>query len=142
MGRCGASAIVAALALARSHARAQGYGVDSDVAARDARVEAERHAWRPPPPGVSVTESKPAYVQVQATAFFGDGLRFNNPYRLATPLGSSAESISRTAAYIDIGAATFLGDPLGFQHGAALRFSASIEGVSQVVMTPSYVLWR
>ena len=30
--------------------------------------------------------TKPGYVQLFASVYFGDGLRFNNPYRLATPL--------------------------------------------------------
>jgi hypothetical protein len=87
-------------------------------------------------------EPKPGYAQLFATAFVGDGLRFNNPYRLATPLGSDAESLSRTASYVDVGAAMTLGDPLGFQHGAALRMTASVEGVTQYVLTPAYLLWR
>jgi hypothetical protein len=87
-------------------------------------------------------ESKPGYTQIFATAFVGDGLRFNNPYRLATPLGSDAESVSRTASYVDIGAAMTFGDPLGFQHGAALRLTSALEGISQQVFTPAYLLWR
>jgi hypothetical protein len=88
------------------------------------------------------TASKPGYTQLFATAFLGDGLRFNNPYRLATPLGSDAESISRTASYVDVGAAMTFGDPIGLQHGGALRLSSAVEGVSQQVLTPAYLLWR
>ena len=86
--------------------------------------------------------AKSGYVQLFATTFVGDGLRFNNPYRLATPLGSSAESISRTASYVDVGLAATLGDPLGWQHGVAFRISRSLEGVGQSVLTPSYFLSR
>ncbi len=86
--------------------------------------------------------TKPGYAQLFATVMGGDGLRFNNPYRLATPLGGDAESVSRTNAYIDIGLAMTLGNPLGFQHGAALRTTVGVEGVGQVVMTPSYFVWR
>ena len=86
--------------------------------------------------------TKSGYAQLFATSFFGDGLRFNNPYRLATPLGSSAESISRTASYADVGGAVTVGDPLGLQHGLALRMSFALEGVSQAVMTPSYFIYR
>ena len=86
--------------------------------------------------------TKPGYTQLFATVMGGTGLRFNNPYRLATPLGEDAESVSRTAAYIDIGVAMTLGSPLGFQHGASLRTTAAVEGVGQVVMTPSYFGWR
>jgi hypothetical protein len=82
------------------------------------------------------------YVGLFATSFVGDGLRFNNPYRLATPLGSDAESVARTAAYADVGAAATLGDPRGLQHGLALRTSIALEGIAQVVFTPSYLLYR
>ena len=86
--------------------------------------------------------TRPGYVQIFFTTFFGDGLRFNNPYRLSTPLGSDAESVSRTAPYIDIGLGATFGNPLGFQHGATLRTSAALSGVGQVVMTPSYLGYR
>ena len=79
----------------------------------------------------SPTANKAPYVELFATTFLGDGLRFNNPYRLATPLGSSAESISRTAAYTDVGLAATLGDPFGFRHGLALRMSIAVEGVDR-----------
>jgi hypothetical protein len=90
------------------------------------------------PPG----GTKPGYLQLSATAFVGDGLRFNNPYRLATPLGSNAESVSRTAAYTDLGLAVTLGNPLGLQHGVALRASFALEGVGQAVLVPAYLAWR
>lgn len=87
--------------------------------------------------------TKSGYMQFFATAMGGVGLRFNNPYRLQTSLGSDAESVSRTSSYADLGFATTLfGQPLGFQHGLALRTSIALEGVSQVVFTPSYLLWR
>ncbi len=70
----------------------------------------------------------PATRSSSLTAFLGDGLRFNNPYRLATPLGDDAESLSRTAPYVDVGLAATFGNPLGFQHGAALRTSAAVAG--------------
>lgn len=85
---------------------------------------------------------KPGWIDVQATAFVGDGLRFNNPYRLATVLGSGAQSLSRAAAYADVGAAIAFGNPLGFAHGIALRTSVALEGVAQSIVAPSYLLWR
>lgn len=85
--------------------------------------------------------TKPGYAQFIATMMGGAGLRFNNPYRLSTPLGGDAESVSRTNAYVDLGLAMTFGDPLGFQHGAALRTTVGVEGVGQVVMTPSYFGW-
>jgi hypothetical protein len=92
----------------------------------------EQPAWQP---------SKRPYFQVIATTLIGDGLRFNNPYRLATPLGSSAESVSRTAAYVDLGVGATLGKPEGLQHGASLRLSLALEGVQQTVFVPSYLAW-
>ena len=44
-----------------------------------------------------------AYWHSFATLALGDGLRFNNPYRLSTPLGKTPESVSLTAAYYDLG---------------------------------------
>ncbi len=88
------------------------------------------------------SETKPGYAQLLATAFVGDGLRFNNPYRLATPLGSSAESVSRSSTYVDIGAAAMLGNPLGVLHGLAVRGSFAVEGVRQAVLVPAYVGWK
>lgn len=81
------------------------------------------------------------WFQLVATAFAGDGLRFNNPYRLATVLGPSAESVSRTAAYVDFGLGVTFGDALGLQHGGTLRVSVALEGVQQAVLVPAYVAW-
>ena len=88
------------------------------------------------------TARKPGWIDVFATGFVGDGIRFNNPYRLATVLGSDAQSLSRTATYADLGIAGVVGDPLGFAHGLALRLSVALEGVQQGVLTPTYLLWR
>ena len=71
---------------------------------------------------------------------FGRGLRFNNPYRLATELGSSAESVSATAGYADLGAGVLVGPPDGLQHGAAVHASFALAGVPQAVITPTYML--
>ncbi len=98
-----------------------------------------RAAEAPPEDAFAV---KPGYAQLFVSAMGGTGLRFNNPYRLATPLGSDAESVSRTASYVDIGVAGTLGNPLGLQHGIALRSTVAVSGVGQVVMTPSYFAWR
>lgn len=85
---------------------------------------------------------KPGYVQLLVTALGGTGLRFNNPYRLATPLGDDAESVSRTASFVELGFGGTFGNPLRLQHGLTLRTAVAIEGVSQVVMTPSYLAYR
>ena len=79
-------------------------------------------------------------IDLVATAYVGDGLRFNNPYRLATVLGSNAQSLSRTAGYVDVGAAILSGSPARLAHGLALRVSVAVEGVPQSVLTPSYLV--
>jgi hypothetical protein len=79
---------------------------------------------------------------VHAAAFFGDGLRFNDPYRLATVLGASAEEVSRTASYVDLAASITFGDPRKFQPGFSLHVSLGLEGVQQTVVSPSFVLYR
>jgi hypothetical protein len=79
---------------------------------------------------------------VHAAAFFGDGLRFNDPYRLGTVLGSSAEEVSRTASYVDLAASITFGDPRKFQPGFALHVSLGLEGVQQTVVAPTLVLYR
>src|SRR5438105_5034896 len=71
------------------------------------------------------TRDRPFFVRIVAATSLGDGLRFNNPYRLATPLGDRAESVSRTAPYVDLGFAGFFGDPFGAQHGPVVRFDRS-----------------
>jgi hypothetical protein len=85
---------------------------------------------------------KPGSIDVFATTFIGDGLRFNNPYRLATVLGSDAQSVSRTASYADIGAAVAIGDVAHLANGIALRASIALEGTPQAVLTPSYLVLR
>jgi len=99
-------------------------------------------------PGVAYAEAPPPFTKtrppfaIQITALAGEGLRFNNPYRLSTVLGSDAESVSRTAFYVDFGAAALFGDPRSFLHGIAVRTSVAVEGVAQTVLTPSYQLFR
>lgn len=129
-----ASALAAACALAAPAAPAAERGEADEGGERAVRV--------PPVYDKDPFATKKGYGQLFATALVGDGLRFNNPYRLATPLGSDAESVSRTSAYVDFGFAATFESPLGLQHGGALRSSFSIEGVRQAVLTPSYLAWR
>jgi hypothetical protein len=70
----------------------------------------------------------------------GRGLRFNNPYRLSTQLGTDAQSVSLTASYLDFGLGVAFGPPNGLQHGAALHASIALAGVGQVSLTPTYLL--
>jgi hypothetical protein len=83
---------------------------------------------------------KPGWADIVVTAFAGDGIRFNNPYRLATVLGSQAQSLSRTASYADAGLNFLFTDPTRLTAGIALRTSFALEGVQQAVMTPSFLL--
>jgi hypothetical protein len=69
----------------------------------------------------------------------GDGLRFNNPYRLATELGDGARNVSRTSAYFDLAASYAYGPQRGIAHGFSLHLSLGFEGVQQQVLTPSYL---
>lgn len=81
-----------------------------------------------------------SYLHLMGALSLGRGLRFNNPYRLATPLGDDAESLSLTATYLDAAGSVAFGPPDGFQHGASVHFSAALQGVPQEVLTPSYLL--
>jgi hypothetical protein len=69
----------------------------------------------------------------------GRGLRFNNPYRLARPLGDTAESLSLAATYLDLGLALLIGER-DFRHGPSLGGGVALEGIGQFVLTPSYLL--
>ena len=74
---------------------------------------------------------------------FGRGFRFNNPYRLATPLGDTAESVSLTAPFWDLGFGLTFGDPYGLQHGGVAHLSVALAGVGQQAVSASYLLlWR
>jgi len=85
---------------------------------------------------------RPTYFRAFATTAVGLGVRFNNPFRLATPIGDRAESASTTPFYGTIGVGAAFGNPHGFQHGALLRYDRSLQGVAQNVLTPSYMLVR
>jgi hypothetical protein len=86
----------------------------------------------------SLTE-RGSYFDFFATVMLGEGLRFNNPYRLSHELGDSGESLSSTAPYLDLAIAGAIGAPNGLQHGARLGWSVSVAGVPQQVITPSYL---
>ncbi len=86
-------------------------------------------------------EAEPSpYARVFLTGATGFGLRFNNPYRLATQLGDDAGSLSIPAPYVDFSANVVLGPPNGAQHGASLHVGGTVAGVVQPFITPSYVL--
>jgi hypothetical protein len=129
--------VVACVMVAGSRAaRAEG----NDAPAYEGLSSVPTSTWGPPLE--EPFADKPGYRQFFATAMGGTGLRFNNPYRLATPLGSNAESVSRTAAYLDLGLAATFNNPLGWQSGVAFRVTTALEGVGQTVLTPSYFGFR
>jgi len=79
------------------------------------------------------------YVHFMGALALGEGLRFNNPYRLSKVLGKSPESLSLTAPYLDFSAAALLGHPDGLQHGLAVHLSTAVQGIAQEVLAPSYI---
>jgi hypothetical protein len=89
--------------------------------------------YRTPIPGAE------SYFQGFGSLSLGKGLRFNNPYRLATPLGDTPESLSSTASYFDIGLGVVRGPGRGLAHGAALHLSIAAQGIPQEVMSLSYL---
>lgn len=94
--------------------------------------EADRKAFQ------RFSRPRGTYARLVGGLAFGDGVRFNNPYRLQTQLGDDAESLSLTSGYIDFGAALAFGDPSGFQHGGTVHLSVALAGVSQQVLSPGY----
>ena len=88
----------------------------------------------------ALSEPTGTHARVLAGLAFGEGLRFNNPFRLSTQLGQSPESLSLTAPYADLGLAVAFGPPDGVEHGVALRLSLSMRGVAQQVLSASYLL--
>jgi hypothetical protein len=79
-------------------------------------------------------------IHVWGALATGQGLRLNNPYRLQTQLGTTAESLSLTAPYAEACTGVLLGNPYGFQQGPALNFSVALVGVPQQVLAPGYML--
>jgi hypothetical protein len=82
----------------------------------------------------------PAPLRGIAALSVGRGLRFNNPFRLATPLGSTPESVSVSATYLDLTVAALWVQALGFQHGVGLSGVVALNGIGQFGLTPSYLL--
>jgi hypothetical protein len=83
--------------------------------------------------------SSPDYWHSFASLSLGDGLRFNNPYRLSTELGKTSESLSLTAAYYDLGLGVVRGPPDGLAHGVVLHLSVAAQGIPQEVLSVSYI---
>jgi hypothetical protein len=79
------------------------------------------------------------YVHTFAELALGKGFRLNNPYRLATPIGDRPESVSWSAAYLDLGVGAAFGPPDWLQHGGEVSLSVALDGIAQEVLTLSYV---
>jgi len=75
-----------------------------------------------------------------AALSIGRGVRFNNPFRLATSLGDTPESVSLSATYLDLTLGALWAEKLGFQHGVGLSGVVAIDGIGQFGITPSYLL--
>jgi hypothetical protein len=91
----------------------------------------------------AAAEERGPYVHLLGAGAVGRSLRFNNPFRLEEPLGTTPESVSLAAAYLDVSVGAFLGLPWGGQHGLWVHHSAALTGIDQAVLAPSYAyLWR
>ncbi len=102
-------------------------GAPDDAAAWEARVRLRELAR----PG--------RYAQLLFATSFGEGVRGNNPFRLARELGADGQSLSLTAPYVDVAVGATTGPPDGLQHGAYLALSSALGGTPQQVLTPSYL---
>jgi len=74
-----------------------------------------------------------------AGAALGESVRFNNPYRLRTQLGDSAESLSLAAPYFAAKLGATLRRSGKVSHGLEFDASFALRGVPQEVLTPSYL---
>jgi hypothetical protein len=79
-------------------------------------------------------------ARLLAALSVGKGLRFNNPYRLATPLGDTAESVSLSATYLDAALGVLLPAVPRIEHGPTLDVVLALDGIGQLGLTPSYLL--
>lgn len=120
MPRLGLVLAVAFLAAAPARAAEGGPDLDAGVAVTPARDE-----------GI--------YAHTFGTLALGKGFRFNNPYRLATPIGDNPESVSWTATYLDLGLGATFGPVRSLQHGAEISLGVATDGIGQSVLGLSYV---
>jgi hypothetical protein len=91
------------------------------------------------PPEIRLSPG-PAYRFFGGLAL-GRGVRFNNPYRLQTELGDSAESLSVSAPYTDLQLGVVFDAASTIAHGVAVHGSIALAGIPQEVLSPSYVLF-
>lgn len=132
--RCAAILLGLAVAMTPRPSRAEEAPAPPAASAPVAAVPVE------PAPTMRELSAPPSrYARLLGSIELGKGVRFNNPYRLATQLGATAESASLTSTYLDLGAGIALGPPDGLEHGIALHLSFALAGVSQAVLTPTYL---
>jgi hypothetical protein len=122
------------LAIGADVARAEGPA--ASVGSLGAAEEKDRDI---PRQKLIVATRRKSYFDLFSTIMFGDGLRFNNPYRLRHDLGARGRSLSTTAPYLDVAFGAATGEPNGIHHGVRLGWSVSLNGVPQQVFTPAYV---
>lgn len=80
------------------------------------------------------------YANALATVAVGQSLRFNNPYRLSTPLGSTARSVFSSPRRTSTSAArcSWARRP-GCSTACRCASTTALSGVPQDVFTPSYI---
>jgi hypothetical protein len=129
-----------ALAQAELQSRAPLPGSESAVpSARSTRTARPHSSEALPRPRVAVVPAPgPPPWSGLGSLSLGRGLRFNNPYRLETPLGDTAESLSLAATYLELGLALLIGER-DFRHGPLLGGGVALQGIGQFVLTPSYL---
>lgn len=105
------------------------------AAAAAERQERDGPDWRR-----ALEEGRSGGLHPYAIVSLGRGLRLNNPYRLETPLGGDARSLSLTQTYVDLAAAVAFGSPGELGHGPRVDLSVATHGVPQEVVTGSYAV--
>ncbi len=122
--------------------RPLGFAVLASVAFLPSFADAAPELASPAAITLAAPPAENADAVVMLSTAVGTGFRFNNPYRLSSILGSSAEGVSRTASYVDLGAGFAWGRGHRFRHGATIHCAFAVEGVSQWACSPGYLLYR
>lgn len=105
--------------------------------------DAAPSAEPPPPAAVARTpRAEIAYPHLFGALSLGRGLRFNNPYRLATQLGDSGESLSLSATYLDVAFGITSARYGRLEHGGVAHLSVAMSGIPQEVLSFSYIAQR
>ena len=114
------AALLLSIASGRARAGTPPVGADATPGAIEPAKPSDRDSARQD----LVAFTRPRrYLNLFGSVMLGDGLRFNNPYRLPHDLGERGASVSTTAPYVDLAVAATTGKPDGVQHGARLAWS-------------------